>query len=183
MSGQREYVHMEAGVRDLLRQTGTVPNLIIRDADPEDSQTLGELYAQAYFELMDQLPPPRSETLEDFTTMMIESFTKTSKQKQRKAFGVAWNIFKWIAEYFGCPVGFLVTGVTEDRGYIGEIGVLPSYRRRGIAQALLHRFASFLKDSDIQMVELDVNVDNSPAIGLYQSCGFKKTHTWCSDNK
>lgn len=174
---------MKADVHDLLSRGRQIPDLVIRNANSEDASTLGELYAKAYFELMDQLPPPRSDTLEDFTSMMIESFTTTSIRKQREAFGVNWHIFKWIAEYSGCPVGFLVTGVTEDRGYIGEIGVLPSYRRKGIAQALLHRFASFLKDRDVQMVELDVNIENLPAMGLYQSCGFKKTHTWCSDSK
>lgn len=177
MGNQREFLRMEADVQSLLSRTKCIPDLKIRAAMAEDSMTMGRLYAQAYFELMDQLPPPRSETLEDFTKMMIELFTETSKQKQRQAFGVTWNVFKWIAEYCGCPVGFLVTGVTEDHGYIGEIGVLPSYRRKGIAQALLHRFAKFLKDRKVPTIELDVNIRNIPAIELYRSCGFKKART------
>ena len=159
-------MHMKADAQDLLSQARQVTGLVVREAVSEDAKILGELYAQAYFELMDQLPPPRSETLEEFTSMMIELFTKASKQSQR-------NIFKWIAEYHTCPVGFLVTRVNENRGYIGEIGVLPSNRRRGIAQALLRRFASFSKDFGVQLVELDVNVENIPAIELYKSCGFK----------
>ena len=45
---------------------------------PEDAATLGRLYAQAHFELMDQLPPSRSETVEDFTKAMMDLFIKTS---------------------------------------------------------------------------------------------------------
>ena len=179
MPDKREFMHMEVDIESLLSKTTPVPDTEIRDAMPEDAATLGRLYAQAYFELMDQLPPPRSETVEDFTKAMMDLFIKTSQQTRKDE----WDVFRWIAEYCGRPVGFIVTGVTEDRGYVGEIGVLPSYRRKGIAQALLHGFAGFLKDRGVQVVQLDVNVENVPAIRLYQSCGFKKTHTWRSSQK
>jgi len=171
---------MEADVLSILSKTRSIPEIEIRPTVTGDEMTLGRLYAKAYFELMDQLPPPRTKTLEDFIKMMIHLFTETSKQKQRQLFGVAWNVFKWIAEYSRCPVGFLVTGAAEGLGYVGEIGVLPSYRRKGIAQALLRRFAGFLKDRGIQVVELDVNVENTPAISLFDSCGFKKIRKWQS---
>jgi len=173
MNGKREYLHMEADIRVLLSRTRNVSDLEIRDAAAQDAITLGKLYAGAYFELMDQLPPPRSETLEDFTRTMIELFIKAFKEPQK-------DIFKWIAEYFGCPVGFLITKVIGDRGYVGEIGVVPSYRRKGIAQTLLNRFAIFLKDREVYTVGLDVNIKNTSARELYSFCGFKKTHTWLS---
>jgi len=162
---------MEADVQALLSRTKCTPDLKTRAAMAEDAMTMGRLYAQAYFELMDQLPPPKSGTLEDFTKMMTELFIEASKQPQK-------GIFKWIAECSGCPVGFLITKMTEDHGgYVGEIGVLPSHRRKGIAQALLHRFAKFLKDRKVHTIELDVNIRNIPAIELYISCGFKKART------
>ena len=171
--GKREYLYMKADVQALLCKTRHIPDAVIRDTVPEDAAVLGRLYAQAYFELMDQLPPPRSDTMEDFERIMIGLFVKAAKEPRK-------DVFKWIAVCSGRPVGFLVTRVTKDGSYVGEIGVHPSYRRKGIAQALLHRFAVFLKDQNVDTVELDVNARNTSAIGLYRSCGFKKTYTWRS---
>jgi len=164
---------MEADVPTVLSKTKSIPEIRTRLTAPGNEIILGRLYAEAYFELMNQLPPPRSKTLEDFTEMMTRLFIKASKENHK-------DIFKWIAEYSGNAVGFLITKVTQDFGYVGEMGVTPPHRRKGIAQALLHEFASFLKEKGIQMIKLDVNVKNTPAIGLYKSCGFKKIRRWCS---
>lgn len=143
---------------------------------PEDFSVLGVLYAESYFELMDQLPPPRSETLEGFTAMMTNLFKKATKEDRK-------DTVSWIAEYSGAAVGFLIAKITQDSGYIGEIGVLPRYRRTGIAVSLLCELANYLDERGIQKMELDVNVRNTPAISFYQFCGFTKKREWASQGK
>ncbi len=61
--------------------------------------------------------------------------------------------------------------------------MIPPHRRKGIAQASLHEFASFLSEKGIQKIKLDVNVRNAPAIALYESCGLRKVRKWCSETK
>jgi len=163
---EREFLHMEASVQDILNKTKFISELKIRPAKLGDETTLGRLYAEAYFELRDQLPPPKSRTLEDFRKTMVRLYTQASKEKHK-------NICTWMTEYSGVAVGFLTVKILQDFGYVGEIGVLPLYRRRGIAKALLHNFAIILKGRGIQMIKLDVNIKNTSAIKFYQSCGFK----------
>lgn len=169
----REYLHMETDVPTVLSKTRSIPEVKIRPTALGDEIILGRLYAEAYFELMDQLPPPKSDTLEDFREVMTGLFVKASKENHK-------DIFRWIAECSGDAVGFLITRVAQDHGYVGEIGVIPLHRRKGIAQALLREFASFLKEKRIQRIKLDVNAKNTPALGLYESCGFKRIRKWSS---
>lgn len=176
MSTLAEYLHMETDVRTILSKAKSVLDLKIRPTVQGDEIILGKLYAEAYFELMDQLPPPRSKTLEDFKEMMTRLFIEASKEKRK-------DIFRWIAEYSGDAVGFLITRVTQDYGYVGEIGVTPPHRRKGRAQALLREFAIFLRGRGIQKIELDVNIENTSAIDFYESCGFIRIRKWCSQTK
>lgn len=55
--------------------------------------------------------------------------------------------------------------------YIGNMAVVPSARRRGIARGAL-RFV-FDRTSDAKRWELVTHPENEPAIGLYRSAGFR----------
>ncbi len=48
-------------------------------------------------------------------------------------------IFCFVAEHNNRTVGFTLSGVSEQVGYIGWIGVDPLWRRQGIATQLVHR--------------------------------------------
>ncbi|CEO97143.1 N-alpha-acetyltransferase 60 [Plasmodiophora brassicae] len=64
-------------------------------------------------------------------------------------------------------------GYNHHVGYISTLGVLPPYRRRGIAKLLLERIISVLKrDCQCQSVYLHVKADNFPALKLYKEFGF-----------
>ena len=58
-------------------------------------------------------------------------------------------------------------------GHVISIAVLPEYRRRGIAKALLTRAMKVLKEEyGCEEVYLEVRVSNRPAISLYRKLGF-----------
>lgn len=74
-------------------------------------------------------------------------------------------------------VGF-IAGERESSGRIGwvtTLAVLPSYRRHGIASALLEKCEQTL---DTRAVRLSVRASNEEAIGLYESAGYCVVNRW-----
>lgn len=77
----------------------------------------------------------------------------------------------YIAVENGTAVGFVGLYALTGEADIVRVGVLPQYRNRGIARAVL---AKSLEDVDGN-VFLDVRESNVPAISLYRSLGFYDT--------
>ena len=59
-------------------------------------------------------------------------------------------------------------------GIIGMIGIDPRYRGRGLSRPILIAGMDYLQSRGVKYIMLDVDGENSPAIGLYTSVGFKK---------
>lgn len=55
---------------------------------------------------------------------------------------------------------------------IDELYILPAYRSKGIATAFFH-YLSETRFNDSVMLQLEVSVENSKAIKLYERIGFK----------
>jgi ribosomal-protein-alanine N-acetyltransferase len=74
-------------------------------------------------------------------------------------------------------VGFVAGDIrsSDGRAWIATICVLPKYRRRGIASALLNACESKL---DQQTIRLSVREENNPAISLYEQFGYKRVGLW-----
>jgi ribosomal protein S18 acetylase RimI-like enzyme len=80
----------------------------------------------------------------------------------------------FIWEEDGQPVGLanvLRLGHT-DRWLIGNVGVLPDYRRRGIARQLVQACVDYARERGAASVVLDVVAGNEPACRLYESLAF-----------
>lgn len=58
-------------------------------------------------------------------------------------------------------------------GDITSVAVNPEYRRRGLALRLMERFEELLPD-DTESIFLEVRGSNSPALALYEKCGFSR---------
>jgi len=57
-------------------------------------------------------------------------------------------------------------------GYVKDLAVDASWRRRGVATALLlHAFWAF-RERDVKYVDLKVEAENSGAVALYRSLGM-----------
>lgn len=81
----------------------------------------------------------------------------------------------YIWEEDGKIVGF--TNVnrqgTTDVWYVSGVGVIPEYRRRGIARQLVTASLDMLRARGARIALLDVIDGNAPAYKLYQSLGFE----------
>lgn len=59
------------------------------------------------------------------------------------------------------------------RGHIITIDVIPSFRRRGVGQALLCEAEQWLIHQGCSLVQLEVSTENIPAIAFYKKNGYR----------
>jgi ribosomal-protein-alanine N-acetyltransferase len=86
-----------------------------------------------------------------------------------------------IVGYIMCRIelGFSNFGFSGliKKGHIVSIAVLPEFRRKGIAKALINRAMEGMKLYKAKQCFLEVRVSNVPAVNLYKSLGFQITKT------
>jgi ribosomal protein S18 acetylase RimI-like enzyme len=77
----------------------------------------------------------------------------------------------------GRMVGFIAGDPrrTEGMAWIATLGVLPEYRRQGIARALLLECEKRLSASRLRLC---VRLDNTGAIRLYEQEGYQRVGIW-----
>lgn len=77
----------------------------------------------------------------------------------------------------GQMVGFVAGDMrrNEGVGWIATIGVLPEFRRQGIARNLLLECE---RQMNLSIIRLCVRPDNSGAIHLYEMEGYRAIETW-----
>lgn len=75
----------------------------------------------------------------------------------------------WIGEKFVGHAG-MITALGE--GNVCNVAVDPSYRRRGVGEALVGALISEGERRDLDVLMLEVRASNAPAIALYKKLGF-----------
>ncbi len=71
------------------------------------------------------------------------------------------------------PVGFCICFPRGGEGYISVVAVLPAYRRRRIASALVGRAVARFRSLGLTSVGIDAYEDAAAAVGTYRSLGFR----------
>lgn len=69
-------------------------------------------------------------------------------------------------------VGFAGMQQVLDEGYITNIAVAESCRRKGLGRAMLSALIDHCRESGASFLTLEVRQSNAPAIALYESMGF-----------
>jgi len=80
--------------------------------------------------------------------------------------------FGWLAWEGEIPAGFILVRDLGGESEVLSIGVVPRWRRRGIALALIKAAIAETRRRGIASVVLEVAVDNDPARALYEAVGF-----------
>jgi mycothiol synthase len=93
-----------------------------------------------------------------------------------------WFLAETGDEVAGVAICQLHDSGDPRHGWIGILGVLPAYRRRGLGEALLrHAFAEFARRGCTR-VSLGVDAENTTgAVGLYERAGMRqirRSDTW-----
>lgn len=74
----------------------------------------------------------------------------------------------------GRVAGYVGLMYVMDEGYISNVAVAPDMRRRGMARALLEELIAQSRALELVFLTLEVRESNTPAITLYESCGFQR---------
>ncbi len=69
-------------------------------------------------------------------------------------------------------VGYIGLQTVLDEGYITNIAVTVSARRRGIGKLLLDALDKAADEFSLSFISLEVRKSNTPAINLYTLCGY-----------
>jgi ribosomal-protein-alanine N-acetyltransferase len=87
------------------------------------------------------------------------------------------GVVKFKAVGVGAMIGFIAGDPrwNEKTGWILTLGVLPDWRRRGIAEALLSECERKMR---MPLVKLTVRCGNAPAIRLYEKLGYRRVDIW-----
>ena len=75
-------------------------------------------------------------------------------------------------------VGFVTCFRRAGFGYVSVLGVVPEWRRRGVARALLGSAVGYLRSLGLAQVEVDAFTDAGSAVGLYRDFGFEVLRTY-----
>lgn len=114
------------------------------------------------------------------------SFSSTYSEIHKACFSSGWNeatmrqlllmsgSLGLIAYEQGKAAGMIMYTYSPDQADIVTLAVLPDYRGLHVSDALLKSSFAILSDRGIQEVFLEVAVDNSHALALYDRQGFKK---------
>jgi GNAT superfamily N-acetyltransferase len=70
------------------------------------------------------------------------------------------------------PVGMALLSRRGDRGWVSGVGVLPAWRRRGVARLLMEALLDRAQEAGVRQVALEVIAQNSAARTLYAGLGF-----------
>ena len=76
-----------------------------------------------------------------------------------------------------CEKGMIVCSICGEDAEILTLCVSPEYRRQGIAVQMIEKMCEYMKNFQVASLFLEVNVNNTPAIKLYEKCGFVKVGT------
>ena len=102
-----------------------------------------------------------------------EAFTK----RQIAYLLTEYNTIALVAKVDTNILGFIIAQVEVEEntefGHILTINVGPKYRRQKIATKLLNEIEALLKQKGITECRLEVREDNTPAIKLYHTQGYK----------
>jgi len=89
----------------------------------------------------------------------------------------------FVAECDGEIVGVIMAGHDGRRGYIHHTAVLPAYRKRGIAKALVEHAMAALDTEGIQKVALVAFKQNEIGNGFWENMGFTQREDLVYRNK
>jgi ribosomal protein S18 acetylase RimI-like enzyme len=74
-------------------------------------------------------------------------------------------------------VGFCAVRPRKESGEIGPIGIVPNHRKRGLGRLLLTITLNGMIEEGIKTAFLEVSLENTRALKLYKSLGFKQLHS------
>ena len=99
-----------------------------------------------------------------------------SENGLREELGPENNLFLAAVEE-DAVVGYVGCQTVLDEGYITNVAVASSHRRKGVATKLLAELRNCAIQKDLSFITLEVRISNVPAIALYEGAGYRPVGT------
>lgn len=90
----------------------------------------------------------------------------------RNAFGLE-NKYFLVSQIQQDLMGYILFSIDGDKATIELIAVNQEKRGKGIARNMIHYLENNLRTRDIKIIGVGTQINNTPAIKLYESVGFK----------
>ncbi len=78
-----------------------------------------------------------------------------------------------VLEENNCVIGFAIYSIIYDRAEIEYIVIDESYQNKGYAKKIMNSIIDDCLLNKCNNITLEVNMDNKPAVRLYEKYGFK----------
>ena len=162
-----KYHHWKSGYAmkcDLIKYEPAKPN------PPSGYQIETTIFDKEKNDIVRVLANGFSETTDGETEGMIDNFNKVSKESYFNSSGIF--VAKNDNEIVGTSIN-LTHPALPTTGFVSWLAVLQPDRHKGLGKALLLTGLNWFKETGIRNVELNVDLDNPDAVGLYKNCGFE----------
>ena len=119
--------------------------------------------------------PARSDEIDDLARLHAACFVKPWAAGAFARLLAAPGAFALIGrcgEDLAAHAGFALARTATDESEILTIGVLPDYRRRGLARELMTAVAARALADGVESLFLEVDRQNRAALALYRDLGF-----------
>jgi len=112
----------------------------------------------------------------DVIRILMESFGDTEQEArgltERNTAGGDHQMF--VAKDDKLPIGTITASRDGDDVYITAFAVHPTYQGKGYGRQILAKCIELIRKEKNGPIKLDVQTENSKALGLYKACGFKE---------
>jgi len=108
---------------------------------------------------------------DDIRTMTLEEMKKTEESPSFNVDGLF--IAEWDGETAGMVDAYIDKLREEEKGFVQSLGVLPQFRRKGIARKLVEKALHSLKEKGMKLVDAWAQSDRQVCVHLFESFGFK----------
>jgi mycothiol synthase len=109
---------------------------------------------------------------EDIRSMTLEEMEKMEKAPSFSQEGMF--IAEWNGETAGMVGAYIDRFREEKKGFVQNLGVLPKFRRKGIAAKLLETALESLRKRGMTVAETWAQTDRESCMHLYEKYGFKQ---------
>lgn len=145
---------------------------VYRNCRNQITQAIDRLIAEDFF-TETVIVKAKKEHLKAISLLEKECFsTPWSEQSLLNAF--LRNTVFFVAVKGEKVIGYVGLDCVLDEGYITNLAVTKSARRKGVGKALMERVVSHGKDEALSFISLEVRPSNQTAIKLYENLGFSK---------
>lgn len=115
---------------------------------------------------------------------MAEKDVKAVAKIEKQCFSKPWsvdgirseltneNAHFFVATKLGTVCGYIGMHIILDECYIANVAVSPKWQKSRIGYALAQKAVSVAEKKGCRFVSLEVRKSNTPAISLYEKCGF-----------